>query len=294
MPSPFGPGAFEIVDPVPFVPKSQKRRMAEHFMGINPDAKWTLHVQGSCVVVKHRLGVPFPIETPIRRPVTEFTKASRMRLLRCLNRINWKNIDKSLFITLTYPDTIEYLKYKNRNKHRGIFLRSLEAYFGTKIGTIWRCEWKERLSGARKGRLAPHLHMIVFGQQYIHHAKVMKMWAKAIGHKGRVSTHVALITGHQGALKYLAKYVSKEHYLDIGAYLNNGVQIGRHWGMSRRSVIPWGKVEFNGEITTDEAQALQTVEESVNQQYDPALGAGFTLLGDDAKKAILRAMGKKC
>lgn len=294
MSSPFGPGAFEIIDPVPFVPKSQKREMAEHFIGINPDEKWTLHVQGSCVVVKHRLGMPFPVETPIRSPVVEFTRASRMRLLRTLNRIEWRNIMHSLFITLTYPDTVEYLKYSSRNKHRAIFLRHLESYLGCKVGVIWRCEWKERLTGVRKGKLAPHLHLIVFGHTYIHHKKINVMWKKAISHKKSVSTHVAAVTGHQGALRYLAKYVSKEHYLDISAYLNNGIQVGRHWGMARRSVIPWAEVVLNHELTSDEVALLQALEETVNPAYDPALAAGFTLLGDEARKWVLRIMGKRC
>jgi len=196
---------------------------------------WSIRIQGTCIEVRqHKTFSTIPPDTK-RKGITMFSDSSRMRFLRFLNKVAWLNVGKSSFITVTYPDDVSKSTYKERSKHRYLFLRHLERLTKKRIPTIWRCEWKERLSGALTGTRQPHFHFMCIDIPFIKATAIREAWRSAIGYgPGPLMTDVKGITAAQGALRYLAKYISKEGSLDIPAYRNSELNLGRAWGVTRK------------------------------------------------------------
>jgi len=171
-------------------------------------------------------------------------------------------------------------------------MRDIEKLVGKKVPTVWRCEWKNRKSGARLGMFTPHFHLILFGIDDLPKGVLQATWAKSIQHTGFVSVDVKPMKGHQGALRYLAKYVSKEEPLDIEAYLHNGISVGRHWGITRKSLLPMADVAIDRELTDEEVGTMQVLEMERNPHYNPDSDGGFTHLGILPVVNALEQMGK--
>jgi len=221
-----------------------------------------------------------------------------MRMLRFMNRIDWTKIEHSLFITLTYPDGVAFERKDERNKHRYMFMRYIEECLARPVASIWRCEWKIRKTGEWKGFVAPHFHVIIPDVTYIPFDEVNTYWKKAIGGVDKVATDVRRVTGHQGALRYIAKYVSKDCYLDKLVYLNNGIEVGRSWGVTRKHLIPMSPVLVSRPLTDGERDRVQLAGKNKLRWYDPTDEVGFTLLGDDAitmfEKMLNLPIAKRC
>src|SRR6266496_5838487 len=93
-----------------------------------------------------------------RAQVGVFTPSARFRMLKLVAQVNWSNVGNALFISLTYPDSRSRKNAYERNMDRHRFFRSMENYLGREVGSLWRVEWKRRLSGKRKGKWECHFH----------------------------------------------------------------------------------------------------------------------------------------
>ena len=216
-----------------------------------------------------------------RGKVGQLSRESRMRLLRFLNQIAWEQISGSLFVTLTYPDEIQHTDYSRHATDRYLFLRYMEKHLGRENPVLWRLEWQPRKTGARVGELMPHYHLLVFGVSWLPQKVVREWWRSAIGAgDGPLVTDVRRVTGVDGACRYLAKYVSKSCPLDIAAYHNSGINFGRHWGVTRKHLVPMCPVDVCRQLTDFELSRMQGLAEEMWSAYRPESSGGFTLLGE--------------
>jgi len=241
---------------------------------------WRAMVQGNVVRV-FRIGCPAPDTNRKRKkPIGIWSHQSRMKLLRYLNIIDYTKIGSSLFVTLTYPDHVRREDYKLRSKDRYLFLRHVESHCGCHVPCIWRIEWEERKSGAYTGNLAPHFHLMLFGVPFIPWQRVREWWRQTIGAgPGPLVTEVKDIYNEDGACRYLSKYVSKYRSLDIGVYHNTTIQFGRHWGITRRELIPLCPIASERELTVEEIALMRKFAGARWSHYNVENGGGFTVLG---------------
>jgi hypothetical protein len=149
-----------------------------------------------------------------RGKVTEFSKASRKRLLELFATIDAK---KYLFITLTYganfPDT------PNAKRHLKAFMMRLERRYKRLCG-VWRLEYQERG--------APHFHLILMNVPFIPAKMIVDLWEAVIGEeyanntfnetgdRNRTFTRVEAIRKHKKVMAYISKYVAKKERKDTG------------------------------------------------------------------------------
>ena len=206
-----------------------------------------------------------------------------MRLLRLINQIDWTAITGNQFITVTYPDAIDHRDYEGRSVDRFKLLRYIEKFQGHNTPTLWRCEWKQRQSGRNVGLLFPHFHYAVMKASPIPEGDLRSMWQRTIGYRhSNLQVNSQEIYGVEGAVRYLAKYISKSGPLDISAYHNNHVKFGRHWGITRKALIPMCPVTVFRELTAEESATMRKVGAERLQHYHEEQGRSFTLLSEDS------------
>lgn len=215
-----------------------------------------------------------------------------MRLLREINKVDWQHVGKSVMATVTYPDECVSESYKVRSQHRYLLLRHLEKHLGRKVSTIWRQEWKIRKSGARVGQLVSHVHYLIPGLSSLCKYAWRGMWSSVLHRVGALCTDVTEIGDGDNGARYLAKYVSKSESLDISAYRNNGVQIGRHWGITRKRLLTYAPIKAMRRLTQDEIAWVQEYARVTFTSQTDAGEHGYTLLGEDAAKFFLCKFGQ--
>lgn len=224
----------------------------------------------------------FVYEIPARTAVGPFSRNSRLRLLKIVNRIDWSRIIRSQFITLTYPDEVAERTYKKRSQDRYVILRNIEMLNNKHVPSIWRVEWQPRKSGKLVGELMPHFHILVMGAEKIQVAWLRDKWAQALGMKNKyVNVDVRVIKGELGAVKYLAKYVSKRCNLGIDAYHNNSFGLGRHWGVTRKHLIPWAPILMLRRLNASDIDQVKFYAQTIFPTYNPSDCGGFTVFGKD-------------
>lgn len=244
--------------------------------------RWIVRVQGNCVEVSHytkHIVSPPPVKRDV---VKNFSPAARMRMLRYTAKVDWVRVGKSVFITLTYPDSHVNCDYKQRTIHRSMFARALEEHLGCRVSAIWRVEWLPRRSGAYKGYIVPHWHMIACGIPFVQHQMIRQIWRNVLHAAGPLATDVREIKGVDGAARYLCKYMAKSSSLDNGAYLNGLTATGRHWGVLRPAGIPKHKRRVHVELFEDEIEKVKDVARERFENYGKWGEGGFTLFGSVA------------
>lgn len=185
-----------------------------------------------------------------------FSRASRLRLLKFIAKVDWKKIPCGIFVTLTYPPSHGKRTLAQRNKDRYLFLRHLEEHLGHRITGIWRVEWKPRLTGNDAGEIVPHYHFVILKEKYVHYKLIRNWWRGILKVKGPLATDVRAIINGELAGFYIAKYVAKVQplaSLDNCAYHNSP---GRHYGFIRRNSIPLCPVESIAKLTEPEIDYL--------------------------------------
>ncbi len=163
-----------------------------------------------------------------RQGITEFSRASRRRLLQLLNSINKTKIKIPLFITLTYPG--EYPEDPTVWKqHLATWRRRMQRKYG-RISMIWRLEFQ------RRG--APHFHLLAFidANPADLYEFVSLSWYESCGEicpeHLRAGTRVESLRSLRGMMAYAAKYMGKPEKFDSGA------GIGRVWGVWFKDQLP--------------------------------------------------------
>jgi len=270
---------FAIADDEPFLPLAKRVRKAQE------KERWTVSIQGACVKFKKTGGRIHEPPSRLDSAIGPFSKASRLRLLSFMNKVDWTVVKAPCFVTLTYPDTVIHRDYSRRSLDRFLFLRYLEKHLAVKTPSIWRVEWKPRKTGKLVGKLMPHWHLLLPLVTALNENKVREMWRKSIGHDDTyLDVDVRAVTGELGAVKYLAKYVSKGLALGILAYRNSGFRFGRHWGITRKGMIPMAPITVQRELSEDEIEAAKQFAASIWKYYDLDNPNGFTLLNPKLAK----------
>lgn len=222
---------------------------------------------------------------PGRRGVVKgFTPAARLRMMRTVAMIDWRDAKASLFVTLTYPDSVAEREMKTRTRDRYIFLRSMENYLERKVGVLWRLEWIPRKSGTLVGKMMPHVHLIVFGVDYVPYLLINEWWKNALRVDGHVSTYVVRIRGGKDVGKYVTKYCSKpcqSPSLVNATYLHN---VGRHWGIHRRTHFPWCERFVLRCLTKEQVALAENAACMTFRYFERGQEQGFSIFGDNAEK----------
>lgn len=241
--------------------------------------KWYCKVQGSCVEVIRQLPLflcPLP---PTKKKVGPMSRQSRMNLLRFVNRIDWSKVSSTMFLTLTYPDSVYRESYAERSRDRFVFLRYMEAHLASKVASLWRVEWMPRRTGKFVGKMFPHFHLLLFDVFALEETLVRESWRKTIRHDDTyLSVKVKPVYGEMGAVKYISKYVSKAGTLDIRAFHNSDFPFGRSWGVTRKHLIPLCPIAVLKKLSKEEVEFAKRYAEETFPQYDAETGGGFTLL----------------
>jgi len=250
----------------------------------------TLGTKCHCVWTGELLEITYlPVNREYRLPgrrgaIKGFTPSARLRMMRTVASVNWERVKASLFITLTYPDEVAERTCSMRTQDRYVFFRSMENYLCKEVGALWRLEWKPRRSGANKGRLFPHVHLIVFGVGFLPWQDIRQWWRSALNVKGSLATDVQRIKGGKVVAKYVTKYCSKPmevDSLDNASYSN---KLGRHWGIHRRSLIPFCNRWVIPFLDGDDIQLAENAGCQVFKYFTRNAGQGFSLLGPLAEK----------
>lgn len=212
------------------------------------------------------------------------SKQSRLRLLKEIAGIDWTVFRKYLFVTLTYPDSHFERSVQRQTIDRSMFLRHVEDYVQCPVGVLWRKEWKQRRSGKRKGQVAPHWHLLLFGVTFIDQQLVRRWWRDVLHVEGPLATDVRAIDDGQAAARYTAKYVAKPQdvfTLDNAPYLSR--MYGRPWGFCRQELVPRHPEMHLPDLQPDEVAELRLLAREMYEKIDPASGQGFTLFHADVR-----------
>lgn len=250
-----------------------------------------LRFQGKRLDVTKRKPVDGTIKQSGRGTITGLSRSARFRLLKFMACIKWENIGPSLFVTLTYPDEKCNVEQAERGRQRFLWWRHLEGFLRRHVSGIWRLEWKKRQSGEYTGWVVPHLHMMVFGVEYLHWTRVREWWAAVLHHSGPLATDVERIKDKEKVAVYIAKYMAKateDASLDYSAYLNNS---GRHYGFTRKSLIPLHEPQIELGIDEEDEAFLREFAAARLGWFDGRSDLSFTLIGEiavEAKEALAR------
>lgn len=244
--------------------------------------------------------VGFPARGGKRGRITDFSRASRKRLLEMFASTDYKKL--AIFITLTYGQKFPSVKRAKENL-RALLERFRRAY--PNMCAVWRIEPQQRG--------APHFHLICFNLPFLPYDDLSIMWKEIIGDEycdnslpGVVRppfTRIEAIRSQRRLMRYASKYVAKivapegSSPASPDAEASGGETVGgfiplaylhegRWWGIHNKEHFPW-------------AEAFAVVVRSVDRAfYDFRRGAkkyypwlqvrsaalGFTLFVNNSEK----------
>lgn len=197
-----------------------------------------VEIQGQFAAIAFRKG-PKSEPPPLRGEIKFFSPASRLRMFKIVNRLDWKLAGRSTFTTLTFPDTDGRPTAERLTQIRSDWQRRMEKLWSRPTAGIWRVEWEKRKSGRYVGEYMPHVHNIHFGCTWLDKREVKEQWRIARGSNVLARIDIQEIANLKQALYYVSKYVAKaglDCSLVIPSYLNKS--IGRQWGKYRRELLP--------------------------------------------------------
>lgn len=173
--------------------------------------------------------------TPTRKKgdIKGFSKSSRRRLLKKVNKVDYKNRKMPYWITLTYPNRFptDPEEYK---ADLDTFFKRMKRTFG-EVEYLWKLEFQKRG--------APHYHLIVFLPErnvkltYLRkwisanwYAVAQRFWDEKDEKHLRAGTNCKEIENYRQLIAYVSKYLGK---VDQQAETKT---TGRVWGSSKN----WG------------------------------------------------------
>lgn len=163
--------------------------------------------------------------------IKSFSKNSRLRLLKKVNKADFQDKRMPYFITLTYPERYP----TNREEYKtdlDVIIKRLKSEFG-ELEYIWRLEAQKRG--------APHYHFIIDlnSQVNIEYLKkwvsrnwyevVQRFWDEKDEKHLKAGTNCKRVKNYKQLICYVSKYMTKQ---DADQLENPG----RYWGSSRN----WG------------------------------------------------------
>lgn len=224
-----------------------------------------------------------PLKRSKRGIITEFSRKSRLRLLKRMAITDWKGIGESTFITLTYPDEVIHSVPTWRNMQRAHLMRKMEAYAGKHLCGVWRVEHKPRLSGHLTGNILPHIHLLVYDCPFIYWETFADWWGAIIGSEARPFVWMKRVPAGSAASFYVAKYCAK---VDPPPLLENVpylTRTGRHYGYMRSNEHPTCPEVVFPELDEDLIHYLRLKATTQLPYLDLRYRESFTLLGEFAR-----------
>lgn len=260
--------------------RKRKRRPA---LDIPPQ----IHVRGNLLEFLNGKAWEPPPAREKREKISTFSQAARLRLLKALLGIDYRNSPLSVAITLTYPDERIPRDQYQRGKDRSKFLRYIETHLKRPVYGLWRTEWLPRETGSKIGYLAPHIHLVLFGIRFIHYETINGWWKKCITWDHYVRTEIRRARKERTTLHYLSKYISKpvDSSLVIASYPNN--PDGKHYDWVRRPLVPMYPHLWFGDLTDEEVEYVFALHHRTWPESECKLGESFSIMG----KAVQRAIG---
>lgn len=185
-------------------------------------------------IYNNRLDKGYKPPAPPKRKkgdIKAFSKKARLRLLKKLNKFDFKSKGLPFFVTLTYPK--RYPKDKETYKNDlDVFRKRLKRHFG-KIEYIWRLEAQKRG--------APHYHFILYfeDEPELEILKkwvsknwfevVQRVWRKRDEKHLKAGTNCKKVDHYRQMIVYVSKYLTKVEQDKL-------IDQGRYWGASSN----WG------------------------------------------------------
>lgn len=166
-----------------------------------------IEVQGHFLKVK----VPQKKKAPprgMRGVISDFSRASRKRMIELIARIDEKLAGFICFVTLTYPDRSGPPSALQTARDLRAFLKRL-GRMHPGASAIWRREWERRKSGVHVDEVFPHFHIIFFNLPFVHRTDINEFWSDVIGHDEYVRTEIRGLQNWKHAFRYVAKYMTK-------------------------------------------------------------------------------------
>jgi len=213
--------------------------------------------------------------------ITEFSKASRKRLIRKIARLKPVKIT---FVTLTYPG--EYPDVETAKAHQRALLERIRRRCPETSG-IWRLEFQQRG--------APHFHWLLFNLPYISFETLKSWWQEVIGVIDSVPVFVRIeqVRSWRGVMSYASKYLAKlsepraAPFFNFVAYLH----AKRCWGVFNAQFLPFNelvKAAFR-QVTPVALKHIKEVCAQIWAGCDPRDLSGFVVLSDSAYDLYLLA-----
>jgi hypothetical protein len=244
-----------------------------------------IEIQGQFAAVAVRKG-PLAYTPTLRSECKGFSAASRLRLFKTINRLQFGDAGRCTFATMTWRDELGRPEPKQITQARSWCQRSIEGLAGKHLAGIWRVEWQKRKTGRYRHQLMPHLHVIYFNIPFVPKEAWTRAWGQAIGWPGHVSVKLEAIKELRQCLYYVSKYIAKVgdlSNLDIASYLNRYVS-GRKWGTYRKNLLP---VADRTEIRVPPGELVESIRRVATEAWaqTPQLAdSGFTVFGPAAEK----------
>jgi hypothetical protein len=245
--------------------------------------RWIIRQCGTLLQVQYQMTEGKWIKPKPRGPAMPFSPASRLRMLKAIQQVDWSRVRQALFVTLTYPDGFKSRTLEERTQDRYLMHRYIEKHLGKHVAALWRTEWKSRQSGALVGQPMPHVHLMLFGVPFINAALIRQWWRTILGHVGPLATDVRKATDGRHAARYIAKYVAKLETvsLDVASYLNRVT--GRAWGWKRPELVPWARCQMIVDVSPALVEEATRLASEVWRGIHPDAPGSFTLFADTAK-----------
>lgn len=257
-----------------------------------PD-RWALEAQGRLLALAKVQGYSPQQGGGRRGNVTFFSRGSRMRLLKKIARVDWRQMRRSIFLHLTYPDDVWERSLGFVPKHIDLLYKRMEYHLKRKFSLLWKVEWKTRLTGRRTGELAPHVHMLPCGVTYYNAVRLQRQWKEVIGSAENPNVEIRRREGPRSAANYAAKYASKGDQNGLGLSTKVEIEPGRAWAWRRQELVPWARQRYTVGLTEDMVEHARLIYGLERGEIPPG---GFTLFVDDAEslfKKIIRTGYKR-
>lgn len=193
--------------------------------------------------------------------------------------IDWTNVKTGLFVTLTWPDFRWPADAGRRMRALWQFFRLVEDFHDRKICALWRVEWKTRKTGANRGKLLPHFHLIIFGCRFIPKDLVKRYWARALRTKKKVVAWVDSLSSQKKHAVYIAKYAAKPPSFSVLDNVPYSRIDGRHWGYYRLKLLPRAVERLFEGVSEANVLLLRSLAAKYVPHYDEQCDAGFSLFG---------------
>lgn len=157
-----------------------------------------------------------------RGRVTQFSKRSRSRMLQLTAQVNSSALERSVFVTLTYPSSLPMARSTYKRHFQSFLMRCRRRW--PSFSAIWKLEFQKRG--------AVHWHLVILSTPFVSKEWLSRTWYEIVGSNDerhlRAGTNVQRCQSTRQALSYVAKYIAKLPEGETPAWE------GRFWGFVGR------------------------------------------------------------